>query len=166
MREVAVRTFGLAIAASYGAFIVWMYVRQPQSVAEVTGGLTASIGAYRVNQQSFDEGLRFFRNDQFTAARLAFERADPGNQDARTRFFIAYSFYREGWGLVYHDDTLFAQGLDEVDQAIALDPRGTLVIDGPDLPLRSPGELKGELEAGLRSDPSDLNPFNAFRRRK
>jgi hypothetical protein len=61
---------------------------------------------------------------------------------------------------------LFARGLEEVDKAIALDPRGTLVIDDPDLALRSPGELKGELESGLRSDPSDLNPFNAFRRRK
>jgi hypothetical protein len=166
MREDVVRTFGLAIAASYGVIIVWMYVRQPQSVAEVTGGLTASVGAYRVNQQSFDEGLRFFRNDQFAAARLAFERADPGRQDARTRFYVAYTFYREGWGLVYHDDTLFALGLEAVDQAIALDPRGTLVVEDPGLSLRSPGELKGELEAGLRSDPSDLNPLNAFRRRR
>ena len=166
MREAVARTFGLAMVAGYGAFIVWMYVRQPQSVAEVAGGLTASLGAYRINQQAYDEGLRLFRNDRFTAARLAFERADPGRQDARTRFFIAYSFYREGWGLLYDDDMLFAQGLDAVNEAIALDPRGTLVIDDPDFALRSPGELKGELEAGLRSDPSDLNPFNALRRRK
>ncbi len=166
MREAVARTFGLAMVAGYGAFIVWMYVRQPQSVAEVAGGLTASLGTYRINQQAFDEGLRLFRNDQFTAARLAFERADPGHQDARTRFFIAYTFYREGWGLLYDDDMLFAQGLDAVNQAIALDPRGTLVIDEPDFALRSPGELKGEIEAGLRSDPSDLNPFNALRRRK
>jgi hypothetical protein len=61
---------------------------------------------------------------------------------------------------------LFARGLEAVDQAIALDPRGTLVIDDPDLALRSPGELKGELEAGLRSDPSDLNPFSALQQRK
>ena len=166
MREATVRTIGLAIAASYGAFIVWMYVRQPQSVAEVTGGLTASLGAYHIDQRSFDEGLRFFRNDQFTAARLAFDRADPAHQDARTRFYIAYTFYREGWGRLYHDDRLFARGLEAVDQAIALDPRGTLVIEDPDLVLRSPGELKGELEAGLRSDPSDLNPLSAFQRRK
>ena len=166
MREAVTRTVGLAMAASYGAFIVWMYVRQPQSVAEVAGGLTASLGAYRINQQAYDEGLRLFRSDQFTAARLAFERADPGHQDARTRFFIAYTFYREGWGLLYDDDKLFAQGLDAVNEAIALDPRGALVIDDPDFALRSPGELKGELEAGLRSDPSDLNPFNTLRRRK
>jgi hypothetical protein len=166
MREATVRTFGLAIAASYGALIVWMYVRQPQSVAEVTGGLAASLGAYHVDQQAFADGLRFFHNDQFTAARLAFERADPARQDARTRFYIAYAFYREGWGRWYHDDLLFARGLEEVDEVIALDPLGTLVIEDPDLALRSPGELKGELEAGLRSDPSDLNPFGAFQRRK
>ena len=67
---------------------------------------------------------------------------------------------------MYHDDMLFARGLEAVDQAIALDPRGTLMIEDPDLVLRSPGELKGELEAGLRSDPSDLNPLSAFQRRK
>jgi hypothetical protein len=128
--------------------------------------LTASLGAYHIDQRSFDDGLRFFRNDQFTAARLAFDRADPAHQDARTRFYIAYTFYREGWGRLYHNDMLFARGLEAVDEAIALDPRGILVIEDPDLALRSPGELKGELEAGLRSDPSDLNPFSAFQRRK
>ena len=166
MREAAVRTFGLMAAASYGAFIVWMYVRQPQSVAEATGGLRASIGAYHVDQQAFDEALRFFRADRFTDARLAFDRADPGHQDARTRFYIAYSFYREGWGRVYHDDTLFARGLEAVDQAIALDPRGALVVEDSDLALTTPGALKGELEGGLRRDPSDLNPLGAFQRRK
>jgi hypothetical protein len=166
MREATVRSLGLATVAAYSAFIAWMYVRQPQSVAEVTGGLSASLGAYHINQQAFDEGLRLFRSDQFPAARLVFERADPGRQDARTWFYIAYSFYREGWGRVYNDDVLFAQGLEAVNRANALDPGGTLVIDDPDLGMKSLAELRVELEAGLRRDVSDLNPLKALRQRK
>jgi hypothetical protein len=166
MREATVRSLGLATVAAYGAFIAWMYVRQPQSVAEVTGGLSASIGAYHINQQAFDEGLRLFRNDQFPAARLAFERADPARQDARTWLYIAYSFYRQGWGRLYYDDDLFAQGVDAVDRAIALDRDGTLVIDDPDLKIKSLAELKVELEAGLRRDVSDLDPLGTLRQRK
>ena len=34
--------------------------------------------------------------------------------------YVAYSFYREGWGRVYHDDRLYAAGLAVVDRAIVL----------------------------------------------
>jgi len=95
MRESTVRAIGLAAAIVYGAFIVWLYVRQPQSVAEVTGGLSASVGAYRINQQAFEDGLGFFRHDQFAPARAAFERADPAGEDARTHFYLAYTYYRK-----------------------------------------------------------------------
>ena len=86
MREVHIRALGLTLTAAYAAAIVWMYVRQPQTVAEITGGLTASVGAYRINQQAFDDGLRFFRDDKVVPARAAIERADPAGQDARTQF--------------------------------------------------------------------------------
>src|SRR5204863_8733157 len=108
----------------YAALIVWVYVHQPQSVAEMTGGLTSSVGVYRIDQQAFDEGLRLFRTDQFEAARAGFERADPAHADALTQFYIAYSFYRQGWGRVYDDDRLFAAGLAAVDRAIAAAPHG------------------------------------------
>lgn len=166
MRESSVRAIGLAVAMSYGAFIVWLYIRQPQSVAEVTGGLSASVGAYRINQQGFDDGLRFFQHDQFAPARAAFERADPAGQDARTHFYLAYTYYREGWRQLYDDDELFARGLAHVNTAIALTPQGRLVVDDPDLQMRSADELKAELEAGLRAEVSDLNPLRVFRLRK
>jgi hypothetical protein len=166
LRESTVRAVGLALALCYAALIVWLYVRQPQSVAEVTGGLSASVGAYRINQQAFEEGLRFFRNDQFVPARAAFERADPAGEDARTHFYLAYTYYREGWRLLYDDDELFTRGLQHVNKAIALAPQGRLLIDDPNLQMRSADELRAELEAGLRAEVADLNPLRVFRQRK
>jgi hypothetical protein len=166
MRESTARSLGLALTAAYAIFIVGLYVRQPQTVAEMTGALTASVGAYRIDDRAFADGLRFFRGDQFDAARLAFDRADPAHQDSRTQFYIAYSFYRQGWGRVYNDDALFARGLEAVDRAVAAAPGGRIVVDDPDLQLRSADELKAELQAGLRRELADLNPLKVFRRRK
>ena len=134
-------------------------------MAEVTGGLTATIGAYRIDPQAFDDGLAFFRKDQFEEARAAFARADPAQRDAQTQFYIAYSFYRQGWGRVYNDDVLFKQGLEAVDRAIALAPNQRLVVDDPDLGLHTGDELRAELQRGLTRDASDLNPLRLFRRR-
>ena len=164
--RVHARTLGLVLAAAYALFIVWLYVRQPQTVAEMTGALTATVGAYRIDDQAFADGLRFFRGDQFDAARLAFDRADPAHQDARTQFYIAYSYYRQGWGRLYNDDALFTRGLEAVDRAIAVAPQGRVAVDDPDLQMRSADELKAELQAGLRRDASDLNPLKVFRQRK
>src|SRR5262245_14205045 len=122
MHATMVRAAGVTGSALYAALIVWLYASQPQTVAEVTGGLTASIGAYHIDQQAFDDGLRFFRRDQFEEARAALARADPAQRDARTQFYIAYSFYRQGWGRVYNDDVLFKQGVTAVDRAIAVAP--------------------------------------------
>src|SRR5438128_7785541 len=157
MRETVVRVSGLAITLAYAVLIGWLYARQPTTIAEVTGGLSAAMGAYRVNQQALEDGLRFFRRDQFSEARAAFARADPGQQDARTQFYIAYSYYRQGWGRIYDDDALFKPGLERVIKAIALAPQGRLVVDDPNLQMHSADELKAELEAGLRTDASDLN---------
>jgi hypothetical protein len=165
-RETPTRAVGLALAVAYAAVIGWLFARQPQTIAQVTGGLSAVVGAYRVDDQAYADALRFFRNDQFVEARLALGRADPAMRDARTQFYIAYSFYREGWGRVYHDDRLYAEGLQAIDQAIALAPSGRLVVDDPNLGMHTGEELKAELEAGLRRDASDLNPMRLFRERK
>lgn len=150
----------------YAAFIGWTYVQQPQTVAQVTGGLSASVGAYRVDEQAFADCLAFFKKDQFVEARAAFGRADPAERDARTQFYIAYSYYRQGWGRVYSDDALFAEGLKRVDQAIALAPNGRLVVSDQDLKMQSADELRAELQAGMERDASDLNPVRLFRERK
>lgn len=166
MRDVWVRGTGLVTTVVYAAAIGWLYARQPQTVAEMTGALTASVGAYRVDADAFQRGLDFFRAEQYDAARLAFDRADPAKQDPKTQFYIAYSYYRQGWGRVYNDDALFAPGLEAVDRAIAAAPGGRVVIDDPDLQMHSGEQLKAELQAGLRHDASDYNPMRLFRQRK
>src|SRR5262245_6658520 len=112
--EWMVRVAGLVLSIAYAVLIVWLYESQPQTRAEALGGLAATVGAYRVDQQAFDDGLKFFRADKFPEARMAFERADAAHRDARTQFYIAYSFYRQGWGRTYNDDALFKQGLEAV----------------------------------------------------
>jgi tetratricopeptide (TPR) repeat protein len=161
-----VRIAGLALTLTYSAFILWLYSLQPQTVAEVTGGISSSVGAYHVEAQATSDALAFFRRDAFDEARFAFERADPAHRDARTQFYIAYSFYRQGWGRVYNDDALFRKGLEAVDLAIALAPDHRLIVDDPQLGMHSADELKAELQRGVTHDASDFNPLKVFRTRK
>lgn len=158
------RLLGLLFVTAYAAFIVWVYARQPQTVAQVTGGIASGVGAYRIDQQSFEDGLRFFREGQFAEARAALQRADPAERDARTQFYIAYSYYRQGWGRLYSDDALFTEGLEAVKRAIALAPG--LRVDDPALDMKTADELQAELQAGLQRDASDLNPMRLLRKRR
>ena len=162
----AIRVAGLVFTVLYAALIGWLFTRQPQTVAQITGGLASTIGAYSVDQPSLADGLRFFRNDQFVEARMAFARADPAIRDARTQFYIAYSYYRQGWGRLFHDDALYGEGLAAIDRAIALAPGGRLVVDDENLQMHTGEELKAELEAGRRREASDFNPARVFRERK
>ena len=164
--EGTIRVCGLVFTVLYAALIGWLFTRQPQTVAQIAGGLASTIGAYSIDQQSFADGLRFFRNDQFVEARMAFARADPAIRDARTQFYIAYSYYRQGWGRLYHDDALYGEGLAAIDRAIALAPGGRLVVDDENLQMHTGEELKAELEAGRRREASDFNPMRVFRERK
>src|SRR6266545_7817655 len=85
---VIVRIAGLVASAGYAGFVVWLYVTQPQTVAQVTGGIAAGVGVYSLDQQAAADGMAFFRRDAFTEARAAFLRADPARRDARTQFYI------------------------------------------------------------------------------
>lgn len=161
-----VRAAGLLLSIAYAVLIVWLYAAQPQTVAEVTGGLSASVGAYRVDDQAMLDGLAFFRRDAFAEARAAFDRADPAHKDPRAQFYLAYSCYREGWGRFYHDDDLFAKGIEAVDRAIAAAPDHRLVVDDPGLEMRTADELKVELTRGITRESSDFNPLKILRHRK
>ena len=166
MREPLVRGAGLVTSVLFAALIVWVYARQPETFAQLTGGVADSVGAYRVDPAHFNEGLNLFHGDRFPEARAAFARADPAERDARTQFYVAYSYYRQGWSRFYNDDELFAAGLKTVEKAIALAPDGRLVVDDPRLGLTSVDALRAELDAGLRTEASDFNPMRAFRKRK
>ena len=97
-------------------------------------------------------------------ARDSFERADPEMRDANTQFYIAYSYYRQGWGRVSSDDALFKLGLESVNRVTAIDR--DYVSKDPNLRLHSPAELRNELEEGLKVTADDFNPLKVFRERK
>ena len=167
MQDRSVRVLGLLFAICYATFIVWLYVRQPQTFAEVTGGLSASVGAYRIDQQAFDDGLAMFRRGEYEASRAAFERADPARQDARTQFYIAYSYYRSGWGRFYSEDDGFQTWTrSRRARRLRWRPNGRLIVEDPENDIHNADELRAELAAGLRADASDFNPMRIFRKRK
>jgi hypothetical protein len=166
MHETLTRGTGLALTVLYAGLIAWLFSAQPRTLAEAVGGVSASVGAYSIDRQSFEDGLTFFRNDQFVEARAAFARADPALRDARTQFYIAYSYYRQGWNRTHGDDALYREGVEAVDRAIALAPGGRLLVADENLVMRSADELKAELEAGLIRDASDFNPLRLLETRK
>jgi len=164
--EATIRAAGLGVTIAYAILVGWLFARQPATLADVTGGLSSAIGAYGIDRQAFDDGRQYFHNDQFVEARAAFERADPAHRDPTTQFYIAYAFYRQGWGRLYSDDDLYRRGLEAVNRAISLAPGGRLVVEQPGQQIRTADELKAELEAGLRRDASDFDPRRVLRTRK
>ena len=166
MQSKVFQVAGLVLTIAYAAFIVWIYATEPRTFKEVTTGAEVAAGTYQINQEKFNSALSLFRREQFRAARDEWQRADPAQQDARTQFYIAYSFYREGWGRVYFDQELFKQGVEAVNRAIALSPASPLTIDDPDLQMHTAAELKAELEQGIERSWGDVNPLKVLRTRK
>src|SRR2546428_1652567 len=133
MQRKLIQIVGIVWTIVYAAVIVWIYATEPRSFKEVATNTQVAAGVYEINQEKFNNGLALFRRDQFRAARDEWAGADPAQKDARTQFYVAYAFYREGWGRLYSDDAHFKQGLETVNRAITLAPNGTLTIDDPDL---------------------------------
>ena len=166
MQSRIIQLAGLGFTIAYAALIVWIYATEPRTFKEVTTGVEVAAGTYEVNQEKFNSALNLFRHEQFRAARVEWQQADPAQRDARTQFYIAYSFYREGWGRVYIDQELFKQGVEAVNRAIALSSTSPLTIDDPDLRMHTAAELKVELEQGLERSWNDVNPLKVLRTRK
>jgi tetratricopeptide (TPR) repeat protein len=166
MQSKPIQVFGLGFTIAYAVLIVWLYATEPRTFKEVTTSAEIAAGTYEIDQEKFNSALSLFQREQFRAAREEWQRADPAQRDARTQFYIAYSFYREGWGRVYFDQELFKQGVEAVNRAIALSPNSPLTIDDPDLRIHTPAELKVELDQGLERSWNDVNPLKVFRTRK
>ncbi len=175
MNEKHIQILSIFLTAFCTLFIAWLYWVEPKSLEEVpakaqttienvTTKTQVAIGAYEIDQANFDEGLRAFRQDNFIVARDNFERADTEKRDARTQFYIAYSFYRQGFGKLSNDDALFKQGLEQTNRVIALDKN--FKSDDTNLQLKTPVELKNEFEEGLQITAGDFNPFKVLRERK
>jgi len=166
MRHKLIQWVGVAWTLLYAALVVWLYAAAPQSLAEVTTQASVAAGTYEVDRARFDAGRALFLREQYRAARGEWERADPARRDARTQFYVAYSFYREGWGRVYSDDALFRQGLEAADLTLKLSGTAPLNVEDPELKIHSAAELKAELEGGLERTSDDFNPLKVFRERK
>lgn len=166
MQSKVIQVAGLVLTVAYAAFIIWIYATEPRTFKEVATGAEVAAGTYQINQEQFDSAHSLFLREQFRAARDQWQLADPAQGDARTQFYIAYSFYREGWGRVYYDQNLFKQGLEAVNRAITLAPNGLLTVNDPNLQMHTAAELKTELEQGTERSWSDVNPLKILRTRK
>jgi len=166
MRDRLIQWVGIAWTLLYAVLVVWLYAAAPQSLAEVTTQVSVTAGTYEVDRARFDAGRELFLREQYRAARGEWERADPARRDARTQFYVAYSFYREGWGRVYSDDALFRQGRETANLALNLSSNAPLTVEDPELKMHTAAELKAELESGLERTSDDFNPLKVFRERK
>jgi len=175
VKEKYIHILGIAVTLLYGAFVIFIYVAEPRSIADISTKAKTAVGdvvttgkvitgTYEIDQVQFERGVQMFRQDNFVGARDALDRADPERRDAKTQFYIAYSFYRQGWGRISNDDALFKQALAAVDSAASLDRN--FRSDDPNLQLRTPAELKSELEEGLTVSADDFNPLRLARERK
>jgi hypothetical protein len=166
MKSRTVQITGLTLTIVYAGFIIWIYATEPRTFKEVANSAQFAAGAYQINQQNFDAGYSLFLRDQFRAARDEWQRADPAQGDARTQFYIAYSYYREGWGRVYYDEALFKQGLEAANRAANLSSITPLIVADSNLSMHTVAELKAELEQGLERNWDDVNPLKVLRTRK
>src|ERR671939_476173 len=96
-RRTLIPALGIAWTLTYAAFIVWLYATAPRTLEELTTEARAAVGAYQIDEARFEAARELFRREQYAAARAEWQRADPAQRDARTQFYIAYAFYREGW---------------------------------------------------------------------
>ena len=166
MRSRLIQWVGIAWTILYASFVVWTYATAPQSVRDVATGASVAAGTYEVDHARFDAGRALFLREQYAAARDEWARADPARRDAHTQFYVAYAFYRQGWGRVYNDDALFRQGLEAVERAISLSTEAPLEVEDPELKIHSAAELKAELQKGTERSAEDLNPLKVFRERR
>ncbi len=167
MQHKLIQTAGIIATLLYAVFIIWVYATSPRTLREVATSAQVVAGTYEIDAAKFEAGRELFRQEKYAAAREAWSQADPAQKDARTQFYVAYAFYREGWGRVYSDDALFKQGLEAISRAIGSTGNdAALKIDDANLQLHTTAELKAELEAGTQRGWSDLNPLKVLRERK
>ena len=175
MKEKYIQILGLLVTWMYGTFVIFLYAAEPRSLEEITIKAKSTVdnaitkgqvvaGTYEIDAAKFNDGLQAFRRGNFVAARDSFERADPERRDPKTQFYIAYSFYRQGWGHISNDDALFKQALESTARVSTLDPN--FRSDDANLQLRTPAELRYELEEGMKVTADDFNPFRLVRERK
>lgn len=164
MNQKYIHIFGLILIMIGFSFIGFLYWAEPRTLAEVTTKGQVVIGTYEINKLKFESGVASFRREEYPAARADLEQADPERRDANTQFYIAYSYYRQGWGRISNDDDLFTQGSAAATRLISIDPNYRTTDAA--LTIKTAAELKYEFDEGLKITPSDFNPMKLIRERK
>lgn len=175
MKEKYIQIIGIVLTLVYAGFVGWLYWVAPQSIEDITVKAKETVdkattkaqvitNTYEIDKAKFDEGLKAFRQDNFIVARDNFEKGDKEKRDARTQFYIAYTFYRQGWGRFSNDDELFKKGLEQIKFVKTLDD--DFKSKDTNLMLKTPVELENEFEEGLRVTVDDFNPLKLTRERK
>lgn len=164
MNDRYIHILSLALIAAALAFIVFLYGTEPRSLAEVTTKSQVVLGTYAIDQAAFTRGVESFRREEFSAARSEFDRADPEKRDSKTQFYVAYSYYRQGWGRITNDNDLFQSGVMAVNRVMGIEP--TFRTADETLLIKTAAELKNELEEGLKITAADFNPMRIVRERK
>lgn len=157
-----IQSVGIAATAVYAIFVVWLYVAQPRTIAELQTAAAVQVNVYQVDPIQFDLAMQAFRDKQHAIAVDRFRRADPAARDAKTQFLIATSHYEMGKGTLYDDDEQFRAALAAVDRALEVAPNNTFTLDDPSLQLdfTSAERLRERLRDGLEVTPGDFNPFS------
>ena len=176
MKSKHFQIIGIFLSSLLGLFIIFLYAMAPRSLEDLSLKASATVtkaintgqvvtGTYQVDEKKFQQGLNYFRANDFSSARVLFDEADPEKRDGKTQFYTAYSFYRQGWGRFSSDDELFKRGLEPAKRAQTL-LGGEFASDDADLKLNTPAALLNELEEGLRVTSDDFNPMRALDERK
>ena len=74
MNQKYIQILTILITLAGSVFIVFLYWTEPRSIAEVSSKGQVVLGTYEIDRKEFDQGLAYFRNDEFLAARAAFDR--------------------------------------------------------------------------------------------
>jgi hypothetical protein len=158
----AIQVAGLVVTILYGSFIVWVYARRPQTLAELKTQASIQASVYHINQQNFDEAIKEFNGADYNSAIGQLKLADPAQQDPPSQYYIAYSYYLLGRGRIFNDEDMFNNAIKAVDRCLDNAPNHIFEIDRSDLEIKNADTLRQKLIDGLKHTMPNLNPLNWF----
>ena len=162
----AIQIAGLVVTVLYGSFIVWVYARHPQTLAELKTQASIQANVYHINQQNFDEAIKEFDGADYNSAIGQLRLADPAQQDPTSQYYIAYSYYLLGRGRIFNDEDMFNNAIKAVDRCLDNAPNHIFEIDRSDLEIKNADSLRQKLIDGLKHTMPSLNPLNWFTRKQ
>jgi len=160
--KAAVQISGLVITVLYASIIGWIYVRRPQSLAELKTQASVQANLYHISQENFDAAIKEFDAGDYNSAIGQFKLADPAEKDPSSQYYIAYSYYLLGRGRIFNDEDMFKRAIDAVNRCLDNAPNHIFETDRADLEIRNADTLRQKLVEGLKHTMPSLNPLDWF----